>query len=96
VTLTASSILAEAGPREVNEERRAMNAVNLTGVPETMLWTLHNRASEAKRADSYLHDPECVRVYEAIDYDYSRNFGRPDDSHPMRSKLFDEAVRDRG
>jgi O-methyltransferase involved in polyketide biosynthesis len=70
-----------------------MNTVNLTGVPETMLWTLHNRASEAKRADTYLHDPECVRIYEAIDHDYSRSFGRPDDSHPMRSKLFDEAVR---
>jgi O-methyltransferase involved in polyketide biosynthesis len=70
-----------------------MNTVNLTGVPETMLWTLHNRASEARRADTYLHDPECVRIHGAIDYDYSRNFGRPDDSHPMRSKRFDEALR---
>lgn len=58
-----------------------------------MLWTLHNRASEAGRVDTYLHDPECVRIYAGIDYDYSRNFGRPDDSHPMRSKLFDDAVR---
>lgn len=70
-----------------------MSTVNLTGVPETMLWTLYNRATEARRADSYLHDPECVRIYEAIDYDYSRNFGRPEDWHPIRSKCFDEAVR---
>lgn len=67
--------------------------VSLAGVPETMLWTLHNRAVEAKRADTYLPDPECVRIYEAIDYDYERSFGRADDSHPMRSLLFDEAVR---
>ncbi|MGC4029967.1 MAG: class I SAM-dependent methyltransferase [Steroidobacteraceae bacterium] len=67
--------------------------VNLAGVPETMLWTLHNRASEARRADTYLRDPDCVRIYEAIDYDYLRSFGRPDDSHPMRSKVFDAAVK---
>lgn len=67
--------------------------VNLTGVPETMLWTLHNRANEARRPDTYLHDPECVRIYEAIDYDYARSFGKPDDSHPMRSRRFDDAVK---
>lgn len=69
-----------------------MNTLNLTGVPETMLWTLHNRAIEAKRADSYLHDPECVRIHDAIDYDYSRNFGGPEDWHPMRSKLLVQAL----
>lgn len=68
-------------------------AVNLTGVPETMLWTLHNRAHEAKRPDSYLPDPECVRIYESIDYDYERSFGKPDGSHPMRSRIFDDVVR---
>ncbi|MBX3263279.1 MAG: class I SAM-dependent methyltransferase [Labilithrix sp.] len=65
----------------------------LTGVPETMLWTLHNRASEAKRPDAFLIDPDCVRIYDAIAYDYRRTFGRPDDSHPMRSRIFDDAVR---
>jgi O-methyltransferase involved in polyketide biosynthesis len=65
----------------------------LSGVPETMLWTLHNRASEARRSDTYLPDPACVSIYESIDYDYVRSFGRPDDSHPMRSRIFDDAVR---
>ena len=32
--------------------------VNLSGVPETMLWTLHNRATEAKRSDGLIRDPE--------------------------------------
>jgi O-methyltransferase involved in polyketide biosynthesis len=67
--------------------------LNLTGVPETMLWTLHNRASEARRPDALLVDPECVRIYEAIDYDFVSSFGKPEDSHPMRSRLFDEALR---
>jgi O-methyltransferase involved in polyketide biosynthesis len=67
--------------------------VNLTGVPETMLMTLHNRASEARRPDTYLHDPECVRVYDAIDFDYARVFGKPIDAHPLRSKIFDTTVK---
>jgi O-methyltransferase involved in polyketide biosynthesis len=68
-------------------------AVELTGVPETMLWTLYNRAEEAKRADAMLRDPDCIRVYESIAYDFARSFGKPDTSHPYRSKLFDEALR---
>lgn len=70
-----------------------MTDVNLTGVPETMLWTLHNRATEARRPDSVLRDPDCVRIYESISYDFERSFGKPDGSHPMRSKMFDDAVR---
>jgi O-methyltransferase involved in polyketide biosynthesis len=67
--------------------------VALSGVPETTLWTLHNRASEARRRDTFLPDPDCVRVYESIAYDFVRRFGRPDGSHPMRSRIFDDVVR---
>ena len=69
------------------------STVNLTGVPETMLWTLHNRAAEARRPNGYLRDPECVRIYESIDYDYARSFGKPDGSHPMRSRVIDDVLR---
>lgn len=72
---------------------RDARCVNLTGVPETMLWTLHNRANEVMRRDSFLHDPECLRIYRSIDYDYGRSFGKPDGSHPMRSKVCDDVVR---
>jgi O-methyltransferase involved in polyketide biosynthesis len=68
-------------------------SINLSGVPETMLWTLHNRAGEARRADALLRDPECLRIYAALEYDFVHNFGKPDTSHPMRSRIFDEAVR---
>lgn len=40
--------------------------VHLTGIPETMLWTLHNREGEARKTDTYLPDPDCVRTYESI------------------------------
>ncbi|WP_069162824.1 class I SAM-dependent methyltransferase [Nocardia altamirensis] len=65
---------------------------NLKGVPETMLWTLYNRASEAKRADGILRDPECLRIYDAIDFDYQRTFGAPDGTHAVRSVAFDKAL----
>ncbi len=36
----------------------------LGGVPETMLWTLYARASEAKREAGILRDPEAVQLLE--------------------------------
>ncbi|AKV00220.1 Phosphoribosylamine--glycine ligase [Labilithrix luteola] len=83
---------------EHNEAARSAVAaaavkVDLGGIPETMLWTLHNRARESKRPDARLKDPEAVRIYDSIAYDYERSFGRPDSSHPMRSVVFDEALR---
>lgn len=65
---------------------------NLTGVPETMLWTLHNRASEAKRPDRILSDPHAVQIYDSLEYDFTKTFGRPDGSHAVRSKLFDQEL----
>lgn len=62
----------------------------LSPVPETMLWTLHNRASEAARPDGCLCDPKCLQIYRALDYDYVRHFGAADGSHGVRSQLFDE------
>lgn len=67
--------------------------VGLTGIPETMLLTLHNRAFEAKRPNGFLRDPECVRIYESIDYDYERSFGKPDGAHANRSRIYDDALR---
>lgn len=67
---------------------------NLTGVPETMLWTLHNRATEAQRSDGILQDPRCVEIYNSIQYDFQRSFGKADPSHAVRSVLFDNAILD--
>jgi O-methyltransferase involved in polyketide biosynthesis len=68
-------------------------APDLTGVPETMLWTLHNRASEARRPDGLLRDPDAIRIYEALDYDYVRSFGKAEGTHGARSAACDRLIR---
>ena len=67
---------------------------DLSGIPETTLWTLHNRASEALRPDRTFEDPDAVRIYRGISYPFLRHFGRPDGSHAVRSRRFDDALQD--
>ena len=64
----------------------------LSGVPETMLWTLHNRASEAARPDGCIRDEKCLEIYRSIDYDYVKHFGPADGSHAVRAQLFDAHI----
>lgn len=66
---------------------------NLSGVPETMLGALHSRVSEALRDDGMLDDPEAVRIYRTLDYDYERIFGRAEPSHAVKSAMFDTELR---
>jgi len=68
-------------------------AANLSGVSETMLWSLHNRASETKRADAVLHDPDSVRIHDSIDYDFDAHFGDPCGSLAARAAAIDEVLR---
>jgi O-methyltransferase involved in polyketide biosynthesis len=56
-------------------ERRDGIVPDLAGVSVTLLWSLHNRASEARRPDGILVDPESIRIQSAIDYDFVRHFG---------------------
>lgn len=66
---------------------------NLSGVPETMLWALYDRASEAMRPEGTYRDPECVRIYQAIDYDFAGRFGTPLGLAPARAAKMDAVVR---
>ncbi len=65
----------------------------LDGVPETMLWALHNRASEARRRDGVLTDPESLRIHQSLDYDFNGHFGIPGGSLAMRAAEIDRALR---
>ena len=47
----------------------------LSGVPETLLWTLYQRAAEAARPDTPLRDSRAVQLVEAIDYPFEERFG---------------------
>jgi O-methyltransferase involved in polyketide biosynthesis len=66
----------------------------LTGVSETMLWTLHNRASEARRRNGILTDPDSIRIHAAMDYDFERHFGRPRGTLAARAAEIDRLLRD--
>jgi O-methyltransferase involved in polyketide biosynthesis len=64
----------------------------LDGIPETMLWTLHSRASEAKRPGGLLDDPAAVRIYDSLDYDYAKHFGPPNVLFAVRAALIDREL----
>lgn len=65
----------------------------LEGVSATSLWTLHYRATEAKRSDGAIRDPWAVALHDSIDYDYGK-FGRPNQSHALRARSFDLEAAD--
>jgi O-methyltransferase involved in polyketide biosynthesis len=69
----------------------SINGEQLDGVSATTLWTLHNRAEEARRPDALIDDPWAVRLYEAISYDYAR-FGAPSQIHALRALSLDRAI----
>jgi O-methyltransferase involved in polyketide biosynthesis len=68
-------------------------APDLSGVPNTMLWALHNRAMEAARRDSVLDDPASMRIYQSLDYDFDRNFGVPSGLLAARAARIDDVLR---
>jgi O-methyltransferase involved in polyketide biosynthesis len=65
----------------------------LADVSETMLWALHNRATEAKRHDGVLIDAESARIHEMIDYAFTRHFGEPAGSLAARAAAIDRTLR---
>ncbi len=65
----------------------------LDGVSATTLWTLRNRAAEAKRSDGVIRDPWAITAYDAIDYDYDK-FGRLGQPHALRALAFDAGTRE--
>jgi hypothetical protein len=66
---------------------------HLTGVSETMLWSLHNRASEAALPDARLIDPESLRIHAALRYDFAGHFGTPVGSLAVRAARIDAVLR---
>jgi O-methyltransferase involved in polyketide biosynthesis len=68
--------------------------IELTGVPETLLWNLYHRAVEARRPDSVLDDPKAVELVDSIDYPFERfGGGQLAQWHALRVARFDEEIR---
>ncbi|SIQ85138.1 MULTISPECIES: class I SAM-dependent methyltransferase [Acidiphilium] len=68
------------------------HAPGLNDVPETMLWSLYHRATEARRADRVLADPDSVRIMEGLDYDFPGHFGVPGGALAGRAAQIDRCV----
>ena len=66
--------------------------VDLSGVPETLLWNLGRRAAAARSGDSLLEDPLAVEVADRLQYDFS-NASQGARWHAVRVATFDDAVR---
>ena len=73
-----------------------MEKVELTGVPETMLQTLHARAQYTLSHPQLRSDPQAVELVSRLDYDFTAaqsdrfmSFGTA-----ARTLLFDDLVRD--
>lgn len=49
-----------------------MESIDLRGVPETMLQTLHARATHSKRPDHKFYDAKAIEIVEQLDYDFSK------------------------
>lgn len=74
------------------EKKLSVNS--LKDVPETMLLTLYDRACEAKRLDKVLYDPESIRIYDAIEYDFTGKFGKPRGGMAARAASLDKIIKD--
>jgi O-methyltransferase involved in polyketide biosynthesis len=79
---------------EPPENRQRRLDPGLSGVPETLLWTLWHRALEARRPDTVLVDPLAVELVERIDYPFAERFGESfGQFQAVRTKAFDREVR---
>ena len=69
--------------------------VELAGVPETLLWNLYQRATEARRPDRVLDDPWAVELVDRIDYPFAERFGSGSlgQWQALRASRFDLEVR---
>lgn len=70
--------------------------VELGGVAETLLWTLYQRAVEARRPDAVLDDPLAIELVDRIEYPFAERFGRPaglPQLQALRAKCFDLEMR---
>ncbi len=75
------------------KDTRNTEAVNLEGVPETLLWPLWNRAAEQKRKDRLIDDPMSADLVERIDYDFKGSFGKPSAGHAVRARVIDDELK---
>ncbi|MEM7741728.1 MAG: class I SAM-dependent methyltransferase [Pseudomonadota bacterium] len=65
----------------------------LSGVPETMLWPLWNRAAESRRVGGILDDPLSVDLVRRINYKFFSKFGVPTPFLAIRARFSDDLIK---
>jgi O-methyltransferase involved in polyketide biosynthesis len=67
---------------------------DLEGVPETLLWNLYQRATEARRPDAVLRDPKAIELVDSIDYPFEDRFGKGGFGQwqSLRALCFDQEI----
>ena len=71
----------------------AVKSTSLSGISQTLLWTLHNRASKSRFGRIFFRDPAAEKLYLQVPYEYELYFGKPDVSHVLWSHIFDRELR---
>jgi len=71
--------------------------IELSGVPETLLWNLYHRAIEAEHPHTVLPDPKAIELVGAIDYPFDDRFGGDNvatlaQAQGLRSRRFDDEI----
>jgi O-methyltransferase involved in polyketide biosynthesis len=67
-------------------------AVDLSGIPETLLWNLGRRAAAAQSRRPLLKDPRAIEIADRLDYDFG-DASRGAGWHAVRVTTFDTAIR---
>ncbi|MEM9403351.1 MAG: class I SAM-dependent methyltransferase [Pseudomonadota bacterium] len=67
---------------------------SLTGVPETMLWPLWNRAVSSAERNPLVSDPWAEHLVGKMDFDFAGHFGKPSVFHAIRARVGDDLVRE--
>ncbi|MEM7364764.1 MAG: class I SAM-dependent methyltransferase [Pseudomonadota bacterium] len=76
---------------DTGEQMRA--AIDLSGVPETMLWPLWHRVGVARGGESLLPDPVADDLVNRIDYPFQDHFGKPSVFAAIRARYCDDLIR---
>jgi O-methyltransferase involved in polyketide biosynthesis len=82
--------------RQLAHELPGRGALALTGVAETLLWTLYYRAQEAARTDAVLRDPLAVELVRQVDYPFAERLGQGGGRaqwQGLRARTFDVRIR---
>ena len=91
---TGKSVVARASdhPFEIYHSGVERIAVELSGIPETLLWNLGRRAGAARTRRPLLKDPRAVEIVDRLDYDFG-DASRGAGWHAVRVATFDAAIR---